>query len=68
MRLAADVPAESVHFGERVLVAGAVCSGYAVMEAIESFFSAAQLRKGLGRHLIAGNVVGVVLNEGAELG
>jgi hypothetical protein len=66
-RLATEILTKRIHLGECVLVAGAVCSSNAVLEAIESLFRTAQLGESLGRHLIAGDVVGVVLDKGVEL-
>ncbi len=66
--LRSELFAEAFHLGEGVLVARAVGSGDAVVKAGEGLFGAAQLGKGLGRHLEGGDVVGIVADEGGELG
>lgn len=68
VRLATKIVAEGLHFGEGMLVAGPVGSGYAGVEAFQGLGGAVELGKGLGGHLIGRNVVGVVLDEGVELG
>lgn len=60
--------AHGFHFGEGVLVVGAVGGGDAVVEAGEGFVCAAELGEGLGGHLVGGDVVGVVADEGGEFG
>jgi hypothetical protein len=66
--LAVEIVAESFHFGEGVLIVGAVGGGDAVVKTVEGFAGAAEFGEGLGGHLIGGNVVGAVLDEGGELG
>ena len=56
------------HFGEGVLVAGAVGGGDAGFEAVEGFFGAAECDQRLRGHLVGGHVVGIVLDAGGELG
>jgi len=60
--------AHGFHFGEGVLVAGALGGGDAGMELFERGFGATQGDEGLRGHLVGGNVVGIVLNTGGELG
>ena len=60
--------AHGFHFGEGVLVAGAVGGGDALVQALEGLVDAAEGDERLGRHLVGGNVVGVVLDAGGELG
>jgi hypothetical protein len=63
-----EIVAEGFHFGEGVLVVGAVGGRDAVVEAVEGFVGAAEFGEGLGGHLVGGDVVGTVLDEGGELG
>jgi len=60
--------AEGFHFGEGVLVVGAVGGGDAGVEAGEGFGGVVELGEGLGGHLVGGDVVGGVGDEGGELG
>ena len=60
--------AHGFHLGEGVLVAGAVGGGDAGMEAFECGFGAAEFGEGLRGHLVGGDVVGGVGDEGGELG
>jgi hypothetical protein len=66
--LAAEIVAEGFHFGDGALVVGAVGGRDAVVEAVEGFVGAAEFGEGLGGHLVGGDVVGTVLDEGGELG
>jgi len=59
--------AEAFHLGEGVLVAGAVRGGDAFVEAGEGFVGAVELGQRLGRHLICGDVIGIVGDKGGEL-
>ena len=60
--------AHSFQFREGVLVVGSVGGGDAFVDAGEGGFGAACLEEGLGGHLIGGDVVGVVGDEGVEFG
>src|ERR1700730_8948633 len=62
-----EVFAHGFHLGQGVLVAGAVGGGDAFVEAGQGFFGAALFCEGLGGHLVGGDVVGGVLDEGGEL-
>jgi hypothetical protein len=59
---------EGLHFAGGVGVVRALGSGESFFQASDSFFGAAQFGEGLGRHLVGGDVVGVVVDEGGELG
>ena len=63
----AEIVAEGFHFCNGVLVSGAVGGGDAVVETVEGFVGAAKSGEGLRGHLVGGDVVGVVLDEGGEL-
>jgi len=60
--------AHGLHFGEGVLVVGAVGGGDAGVEAFEGGLGAAEFGEGLRGHLVGGDVVGGVGEEGGELG
>ena len=60
--------AEGFHFGEGVLVVGAVGGGDAGVEAGEGFGGVVELGEGLGGHLVGGDVVGGLVDEAIELG
>ena len=60
--------AHSFHLGEGVLVAGAISRSDAGMETGEGFFGSAEFGEGLGGHLISGDIVGIVADEGCEFG
>ena len=60
--------AEAVHFGEGVLVVGAVGGGDAGVETGEGGLGVAGGGEGLGGHLVGGDVVGVVVEDAGELG
>jgi hypothetical protein len=64
----AEIVAEGFHFCNGVLVSGAVGGGDAVVETVEGFVGAAKSGEGLRGHLVGGDIVGVVLDEGGELG
>lgn len=66
--LLSQIVAEGLHFGEGVGVSGALGGGEAGVEAADGFGDAAELGEGLCGHLIGGDVVGVVLDEGCEFG
>ena len=66
--LEAEVVEEGLHFAGCVGVVGAVGGGDAFVEAGDGFFGAALFGEGLGGHLVGGDVGGVVLDEGGELG
>jgi hypothetical protein len=66
--LGAEVFAHGFHFGQGVLVVGAVGGGDAFVEAGQGFFGAALFCEGLRGHLVGGDVVGVVLDEDGEFG
>ena len=63
-----EVVEEGLHFAGGVGVVGAVGGGEAFFEAGDGFFGAAEFGEGLRGHLVGGDVVGVVLDEGGELG
>ena len=63
-----EVVAEGLHFAGCVGVVGAVGDGDAFVQAADGFFGAALFGEGLGGHLVSGDVGGVVLDEGGELG
>jgi hypothetical protein len=49
-------------------VVGALGGGEALFQAGDGFVSAAQFGEGLGGHLVGGDVIRVVLDEGGEFG
>ena len=59
---------EGLHFAGGVGVVGALGGGEAFFQAGNGFFGAAEFGKGLGGHLVAGDVVGVVVDESGEFG
>jgi hypothetical protein len=61
-----EVVEEGLHFAGGVSVVGALGGGKARFEACNGFISAALLGHGLSGHLVRGDVVGVVLDEGGE--
>lgn len=63
-----EVVEEGLHFAGGMDVAGALGGVEALCQACDRFVRATELGEGLGRHLVGGNVVGVVVNEGGELG
>jgi len=56
------------HFGEGVLVAGAIGGGDAGVQEFERLAGAAERGQGLRGHLVGGDVVVIVLDAGGELG
>jgi hypothetical protein len=60
--------AHGFHFGEGVLVGGAVGGGDAIVQAGERFVGAVERNQGLRGHLIGGDVVGIAVDAGSELG
>ena len=60
--------AHGVHFREGVLVVGAIGGGDAGVQLSEGLFGTAESDEGLRGHLVGGDVVGVVLDAGGELG
>src|SRR5690242_17864398 len=62
-----EIVQEGFHFGARVLIARFGCCGNACRENLASFFSAFLSGKKLSKHLIAGDVAGVVLDERAKM-
>jgi hypothetical protein len=60
--------AQRFHFGQRVLVVGAVGGADAGVQVFESFVDAAQLGEGLRSHLVGGNVVWIAIDAGGKLG
>jgi hypothetical protein len=63
-----EVFAHSFHLGEGVLVIGAISGGYAFVEAGQGLLGATLFDEGLGGHLVGGDVVGIVVDEGGEFG
>jgi hypothetical protein len=63
-----EVIEKGLHFAGGVGVVGAVGGAEACFQPRDCLFGAAQFGEGLGGHLIGGDVVGVVVDEGAELG
>src|SRR6266851_9765156 len=63
-----EVVEESLHFIGGMGVACTLGDGKSLLEASDGFFSAAEFGEGLGGHLVGGDVVGVVLDEGGEFG
>jgi len=57
-----------LHLAGGVGVVGAPCGGETFLQAGDGFFGAVVLCKGLGGHLVGGDVVGVVVDEGREFG
>jgi hypothetical protein len=59
---------EGLHFAGGVGVVGALGGGEAFFQAGDGFLSAAEFGECLGGHLVAGDVIGVVVDEGGEFG
>jgi hypothetical protein len=57
-----------LHFSGRVGVVGALSGGKAFFQAGDGFVGAALSGEGLGGHLVGGDVVRIVVDEGGELG
>ena len=55
-----------MHFGEGVGVVGAMGSGDAGVESVDSLGGAAEFGQGLGGHLVSRHIVGVVLDAEGE--
>jgi hypothetical protein len=60
--------AHGFHFGEGVLVVGAVGGGDAIVEVAQGFVGAVESDESLRGHLVGGDVVGVVGDAGGEFG
>jgi hypothetical protein len=63
-----EVVEESLHLAGGVGVAGVTGGFEAGLEAGDGFFGAAEFGEGLRGHLVGGDVVGIVADEGGELG
>jgi hypothetical protein len=68
MLRSSEVIEQSLHLAGGVGVVGAVSGGDTLIEAGDGLFSAALFGEGLRGHLVGGDVGGVVLDEGGELG
>lgn len=62
----AELLPHTFHFREGMLVAGAVGGGDAFVETGEGFFGAARFDESLRGHLVARDIIGIVLDEGVE--
>ena len=66
MRPLGEIVEESLHFTGGVGVVGALGGGEAFFQAGDGLFGAAEFGEGLGGHLVARDVVGVVVDKGGE--
>jgi len=62
-----EVIEKSLHLARGMGVAVALGGGEAFFQACDGFVGATQFGEGLSRHLVGGDVVGIVVDEGGEL-
>ena len=63
-----EVIEKGLHFSGGVGVVGALGGAEACLQARDGFLGAPQFGEGLGGHLVARDIVGVVVDESGELG